>query len=191
MKRKTLLISIVALATVLMASSILAISQAWCPIKPIKPKPEFIGYDFRQVPGAGEITYIDASGAPELIIMESTEGILEGTLTIGDQVYTYPEDFDYNGMLHTEFNAITGEGFARAEKTFIFNMHGKPILKSWLVVCITGLFIDPETGELIDPENMHSEGDFKLTGTKRFASVEGFGLEKDAHHFGFIKGWPL
>jgi hypothetical protein len=185
MKRKTLLISIVVLATVLMASSMIAVSQAWW-----KPKPEYVGYDLRQVIGGGEITYVDATGAPELIIMEATDTMSEGTLTIDDQAYTYPNDFDYNGIAHIELNAITGEADVRLKKTFTFKMHGKPTLESWAVLHTTGYIPDPVTG-VVDPENLHSEGVFKLTGTGRFALVDGFGLEKDTHHFGFIKGWPL
>lgn len=85
---------------------------------------------------------------------------------------------------HIEFNAITGEGLARVEKTFIFNWPGKPILKSWATLHVTGLSQPP------DPENVHSQGQFTLTGTRRFRSVEGLGLVDDLHHFGFIKGWP-
>jgi hypothetical protein len=186
MKRKTLLISIVVLTTVLMASSMIAVSQAWWPFH----NPEYVGYDLRQVMGGGEIIYTDPSGAPKLIIIEATDTMSEGTLTIGDQVYTYPDDFDYNGIAHIELNAITGEADVRLEKTFTFKMHGKPTLKSWVVLRTTGYIPDPVTG-VVDPENLHSEGVFKLTGTGRFALVEGFGLEKDTHHFGFVKGWPL
>lgn len=186
MKRKTISIPIALLATVLMASSMVAVSQAWGP----NPKLEYVSYDLQQVPGPGETTYVDASNAPELIIMEATETAIEVVITIDDEVYTYPDDFDYEGKTHIEFNAITGEGLARVEKLFIFNLPGKPVLKSWLVLRITGLIMNPATGQ-IDPENVHSEGEFRLAGTRRFATVEGFGLVEDIHHFGFIKGWPL
>jgi hypothetical protein len=187
MKKKTLSICIIALTAVLMASSMIAVSQAWWPFY----KPEYVGYDFIQVMGDGELISMDASGAPELIIMESTDTMIEGTLTIGDKVYSYPDDFNYRGTIYMELNLITGEGLARIEKTLTFNVPGKPALKSWLVIHMTGLMFDPVTGEIADTENIQSEGDFKLTGTGRFAQVEGFGIEKATHHFGFIKGWPL
>jgi len=187
MKKKTLSICIIVLATVLIASSMIAVSQAWWPFF----KPEYVGYDLIQVMGDGELINMDASGAPERIITESTDTMTEGTLTIGDHVYTYPDDFDYKGNIYFEFNAITGEGLARIEKTLIFNLPGKPTLKSWLLVHMTGIILDPVTGEVVDPDNIQSSGEFKLTGTGRFAQVEGFGIEKATHHFGFIKGWPL
>lgn len=93
MRKKPLLISTVALTAVLVASSMIAVSQAWGWGR----KPEYIGYDLTQITGPGETTYVDASGAPELIIIDGTETAIEISITIDDQVYTYPENFDYEG----------------------------------------------------------------------------------------------
>jgi hypothetical protein len=185
-KRKTVLISTVALMTVLVASSMIAATQAWW-WRPLTPNEEYIRYDLYSVPAEGEVIYIDDSGAPELIIVESTDTIIEGNLTIGGQVYTYPEDFDYEGITYGEINALTGEGESRIEKTFIFNLPANPTLKCWAVMHFTG-FTALDEGE---PAEISTEGEFQLTGTKQFATVEGFGIIQNLHHFGFIKGWPL
>lgn len=177
MNKKTLILTSVTMLVIL-TTSMIATAHAWK-----GPKKEFVSYDLIQIMGPGETTYVDASGAPELVIIESTETAIEISITIDGQVYTYPEDFDYEGKSRIEFNAITGEGIASVEKTFIFNWPGKPILKSWVTLRITGL------SQPTDPENIHSQGVFTLTGTRRFGSVEGFGLVEDLHHFGFIKGW--
>ncbi len=186
MKRRTVLFSIAALTTILLASSMAAVTQAWWPWN----KPEYVAYDLRQIRAPGPTTSIDNSSFP-IIIADSSDTIISANLTIGNHVYTYPDDFTYNSTIHIERNALTGEATVTGHKIFVFNLPGKPTLESWLVLRMTGLIFDPNTGQPVDPTKIHSEGQFKLTGTGRFASVDGFGLEQDDHHFGFIKGWPL
>jgi hypothetical protein len=196
-KRRTILIVTVALLMVLSASSIIAISQAWW-----KPKPEYVGYDLKVVYGPVTVTSVDASGAPELVIVEHIiETAVECTLTMDDKVYSYPDDFSISVAHHVELNALSGNGLVRTVGTFTFKMPGKPTLTYWGVARITGLWQTPE-GTLVNPQDFRGQGEFQLSGTKLFNKVEGFGLgdtifnppeytNQYVHQIGFIKGWPL
>jgi hypothetical protein len=196
-KRRTILVVTVALLMVLSASSIIAISQAWW-----KPKPEYVGFDLKVIYGPVTITYVDASGAPELVIVEHIiETAVECTVAIDDKVYSYPDDFDISVTHHVELNALTGNGLVRTVGTFTFKLPGKPTLTYWGVARITGLWQTPE-GTLINPQDFRGQGEFQLSGTKLFNRVEGFGLgdtvfnppeytNQYVHQIGFIKAWPL
>lgn len=197
MKRKNLLVCIVALTAVLLASSVIAVSQA---LWPSIAKPEYVLYDFEAtLSPAVEITMNDASGFP-LIVMEGNrlvEGIIEMTVRIGDKVYSYPDDFSYRETFHSEVNAITGSGFDRVASTFIFKLPGNPTLTDWLVAHVTGMGQPPAPFA-----NAKFEGTIELSGTSTLEHVEGFGLEEayalppdgvniHVHHVGLIKGWPF
>jgi hypothetical protein len=195
-KRKTMLIVAVSLLMVLLASSIIAVSQAWW-----KPKPEFVGYDLKVVFGPPTDVNVDNSGAPALIVLEHVVGAIEANVTIEDMVYSYPDDFDITVTHHVEFNAITGKGLSRNEGTITFKLHGRPTLTFWGVARLTDFRVAPD-GTFISPEDFRAEGDFKLTGNKRLSDVEGFGLgevyfappeylHQYVHQFGYIKGWSL
>jgi hypothetical protein len=186
MKKKHIMISIVALTAILFASSMAALTQAGC----FRNLPEYIAYSYKQDTGPSTMISMDDSQFP-LIVVESTGTILAANITIGDKTYYYPNDFTYTDTLHIERNAITGQAFVRVHKVFTFSLKGSPTLESWLVTSMSGVFFDPNTGLLVDPANIRTDGQFRLTGTGRFLSVDGFGLEKDYYHFGFIKGWPL
>jgi len=197
MKRKTLLILTIALVTVLSTSSIIAVSQAGK-----GNSSEYVGYKLEAITGSPTITYTDPSGGPNLIILESTiDDIIEFTVTIDDEVYTYPDDFDVTSNQHTEFNAITGNGFARVEGTITFKLAGNPTLTYCVVNRLTG-FKMALGGTLLTPEDIRFEGELELSGTRRFNNAEGFGLTESyyiqpeytqMHHFqfGLIKGWSL
>ena len=199
MKRKIMLIVAVSLLMVLSASSIIAVSQAW---RPINPKSEYVGYDLKVVYGPVTVTYVDATGAPELVIVEHIiKNASECTITIDDKVYSYPDDFDITATHHIELNALTGNGLVRTECAFTFKLPGCPTLMFWGVARITGFLQTPD-GTLINPEDFRGQGEFELTGTKRFSKVEGFGLgntmfnppeytNQYVHQIGYIKGWPL
>jgi hypothetical protein len=201
-RRRTVLTSIVVISTLLIASSIIAISQAWWPQK---PKPKYVGYEVEATVGPSIITDFDPSGAPNIAIEGTHDSLLEGTITINDKVYSYPDDFEWTAYFHIEVNAITGEGFIRSVNTFTFKLRGRPAITCWIISRITGMTLSP-AGELVAPQNIKFEGSFQLSGTNQFDKVEGFGLEKghmipiqgdettytnNVHHFGFIKGWPL
>jgi hypothetical protein len=183
----------------LAASSAIAVSQAWWPHI---FKSEYVGYDLKVVYGPVTVTYVDASGAPELVIVEHViENASECTIAIDDEVYSYPDDFDITATHHIELNALTGNGLVRTVGTFTFKLAGRPTLTFWGVARITGFLQTPD-GTLINPEDFRGQGDFELTGTKRFSKVEGFGLgdtmfnppeytNQYVHQIGFIKGWPL
>ena len=79
MKRKHILVFTVSLLTLLAASSIIATSQAWWPIK---HKPEYVGYNFELINYEGPLTYIDTSGAPTVIFEGVSGEIVECTITI-------------------------------------------------------------------------------------------------------------
>ena len=177
----------------------IAVAQAW-ELK--KPNKEYMGYDFKVVYGSVTITSVDASGAPELIIIEhAVESAIEATITIGNEVYSHPNDFDISATHRIEFNALTGEGLVRTAGEFSFSVPSKPTLAFWGIARITGLWQTP-AGVLINPEDFRGQGQFELTGTKLFNKVEGFGLGETIfyppeytnqylHQTGFIKGWPL
>ena len=100
MKRKTMLIVTATLIMVLSVSSVIAISQAWW-----KPKPEYVGFDLKVIYGPVTVTYVDASGAPELVIVEHIiETAVECTVTIDDKVYSYSDDFDISVTHHAPWN---------------------------------------------------------------------------------------
>jgi hypothetical protein len=183
MKKKVL--ATIALTLILATASMVALAQAWWP-----PAPMFVRYDLRQIRIPGDIISMDNSSYP-LIVFESSDTMVAANLTIGDRVYTYPDDFIYNSTITVERNALTGEASVIGHKIFTFNLPGKPTLDSWIVLRMTGLILDPNTGQIVNPADVHSSGEFKLTGTGRFAYVDGFGLEQDDHHWGLIKGWNL
>ena len=199
MIRKNILILTISLLTLLVASSAIAVSQAWWPHI---SKSEYVGYDLKVVYGPVTVTYVDASGAPELVIVEHIiENASECTITIDDEVYSYPNDFDIAATHHIELNALTGNGLVRTDGTFSFKLPGRPTLAFWGVARITGFLQTPD-GTLINPEDFRGQGEFELTGTKCFSKVEGFGLgdtmfnppeytNQYVHQIGFIKGWPL
>jgi hypothetical protein len=194
-----ILLLTITLGVLLSTSSIIAVSQAWGPKKPSR---EYVGYDFKVVYGPVTVTYVDASGAPNLIIVEHfVDSAVEATLTIDDKTYSYPDDFDIAVTHHVEFNALTGEGLVRTVGTFTFKMFGQPTLTFWGVARMTGFWQAPD-GTLMNPEDFRGQGQFELTGTKRFIKVEGFGFgdtmfnppeytNQYVHQIGFIKGWPL
>ena len=199
MKRRNILLLAITLGVLLSTSSIIAVSQAWGPKKPSK---EYVGYDFKVVYGPVTVTYVDASGAPQLIIVEHVvDSAVEATLTIDDKTYSYPNDFAIAVTHHVEFNALTGEGVVRTAGTFTFKVPGYPTLTFWGVARMTGFWQGPD-GTLINPEDFRGQGQFELTGTKCFNKVDGFGLgdtmfnppeytNQYVHQIGFIKGWPL
>jgi len=198
LKRKNSLILTVSLLTLLAASSIIATSQAWWPMK---RKPEYVGYSFELINYEGPLTYVDTSGAPNVVFEGVSGEILKCTVTIDDKVYTYPEDFNYSHSYHLEFNVFTGEGFLRSESILTFNLPGHPTISNWIVSQASGLRIYPN-GTYVAPEEVKYEGRFEVTGTKQFSRVEGFGLDESylippeytknyANSLGYIKGWPL
>ena len=198
-KRNIMLIVAVSLLMVLLASSIIAVSQAWWKVK---TKPAYVGYDLKVVYGPVTVTYVDASAAPALVIVEHIiENASKCTITIDDKVYSYPEDFDITATHHMELNALTGNGLVRTEGAFSFKLPERPTLTFWGIARITGFSQTPD-GTLINPEDFRGQGDFELTGTKQFNKVEGFGLgdtilnppeytNQYVHQIGYIKGWPL
>jgi hypothetical protein len=199
MRRKNVLLLAITLVVLLSASSVIAVSQAWGLRKPNK---EYVSYDLKVVYGSVTVTYVDASGAPELIIIEhAVESAIEATITIDNEVHSYPGDFDIAVTHHIELNALTGEGLVRTAGEFTFNTPSKPTLAFWGVARITGFLQTPD-GTLINPEDFRGQGQFELTGTKLFNKVEGFGLgdtifyppeytNQYVHQIGYIKGWPL
>jgi hypothetical protein len=201
--RRAVLTSIVVISTLLIASSIIATSQAWW-LQKLRPK--YVDYELEAIIGPSIITDFDDSGAPDIVIEGTHDSLLEGTITINDKVYSYPDDFEYTASFHIEVNAITGEGFIRSVNTFTFKLKGRPAITGWLISRVTGMTFTPD-GELAAPEEIKFEGSFQLSGTKQFDKVEGFGLEEghmipiqqgdettytnNVHHFGFIKDYPL
>jgi len=201
MKRRTILVSITLIAVIAL-SSVLQITQA---NSAKKDSSELLRYDFDVIFGQPIFLSVDDSGAPELIITETTATILDCKVTIDDQVYYYPDDFDIVVNQYTELNPITGEGLIRAEATMIFEIHGPrarwPSLSFWGVSRVTGWQALPD-GSIISPENVRGEGQFELTGTKRLDDVTGFGIgtfsfvgadytNMHVRQLGYIKGWSL
>lgn len=192
MNKKVLMLTTVAIVA-LLTSSMIAVSQAWW-FK--KPKPEYVGYDFKAILGTLVLTVNDTSGAPSRIVWEgyrAPEGVIQCNVTINGKVYYYPDDFDYYESFYYEMNLIIRKGLIRVEVTLTFkNLPGHPTLKEWLVTEFTNIGTPEAT----------FHGVFELTGTRMFNKVEGFGLDTGyyiqrappilyARHFGFIKGWPL
>lgn len=196
MKRKTILFLVVALVAV-MSTSVITVSQAWA-----GKKQEYVSYDLKVIYDAPTETTVDATGAPQLIIIEHLiENALECTITIGEQEYSYPEDFQISVSHHIELNALTGTGIVQTVGTFTFNRNSHPALTFWGVARITDFWMTPD-GQVINPENFQGQGEFTLTGTKKLSNVEGFGLgdtifnppeytNQYVHQIGFIKGWKL
>ena len=198
LKRKNILILTISLLTLLAASSMIAVSQAWWPIR---HKPEYVGYNFEITNYEGPLTYIDTSGAPNVIFEGVSGEIVECTITIDDNVYTYPEDFNYSHSYHLEFNVFTGNGFLISEAVLTFNLPGRPTITNWLVSQVSGMRIYPN-GTYVAPDEVKYEGRFEVSGTKQFSRVEGFGLgeayimppdyvKNYGNNLGYIKGWPL
>ena len=84
MKKINIIVLSITLGLLLLASSIMITTQA---IGNNSNK-EYTSYDLKIVYNPIIITKVDASGAPELIIMDhQVEGALEGQITIGDKIY--------------------------------------------------------------------------------------------------------
>lgn len=196
MRRMTILFLVIALVAI-MSMSVVTVSQAW----PGK-KQEYVSYDLKVIYDAPIETTVDPSGAPSLIIIEHLiENAIDCKIMIGDQEYSYPEDFEISVAHHIELNALTGTGLVRTIGTFTFNQNSHPSLTFWGVARITDFWMSPD-GQVINPENFKGQGQFELTGTKKLRKVEGFGLgdtifnppeytNQYVHQTGFIKGWKL
>jgi hypothetical protein len=194
MKKKKLILASVALLAIL-TSSIVVVS-AW---HYRKPKQEYVVYDLklRLNPMASVTTFTDASNYP-IIVTDSymtDGGVVEANVTINGEVYTYPEDFDYNYTAHLDLNYVTGNGFIIIQEKLTFNhLPGHPTLKGRAEEKATGLILIPE----IDISNLEYFGNYQISGTKMFGNVEGDGMGMEGQstglvtrHFGLIKGWPL
>lgn len=196
MKRKTVLFLTLAMVTVLSTSSMVSLSQAWWPT--VYPKPDYVGYSMKAICGPSVITYVDASAAPTLVILEAMCGeVIDCNITIGDKVYYYPDDFDYTYTNYMEINAITGEGIGRVETTITFHTPWQPIITVWGISRMTDFGFKPD-GTNATPETARAEGEYKLTGTRN--NMEGFGVSEAyflspehvdlyTYEFGYIKGW--
>ncbi|MGD0451875.1 MAG: hypothetical protein ABSA79_12585 [Candidatus Bathyarchaeia archaeon] len=196
MKRKTLLISIIALTTILISSSMITLSQAGLPCK---PKPEYVIYDFKvSINPTGVVnTLMDTSGFPVVIqeIYSTEAAIVSGSVTINGAVYNYPKDFDYSYTGHMELNYVTGYGLDIIQETLTFkNLPGHPTLNGRAEEKVSGLILSPA----MDISHWEEFGNFQLTGTKMFSDVQGNGAAMGGvstgyvvRHFGLISGWPL
>ncbi|PVX25681.1 MAG: hypothetical protein CW716_07515 [Candidatus Bathyarchaeum sp.] len=201
-KRKTILVLTLGLLTLLSASSLTVIAHAWLFQK---PKSEYVGYSLELINYEGALTHVDSSGAPNLIFEGVSGALVECTVTIADTVYTYPDDFNYNHSYHLEFNALTGEGFARSKSVLTFNGHKYQTITIWAVSRVSGLRMYAN-GTYVAPEEVKYEGKFELSGTQSSGIqgnyIEGFGLDEThlipptytqnyIKQMGYIKGWPL
>lgn len=194
MNRKKLFVVTLAILAIL-TSSIVAVS-AW---RFVKPKPEYVVYDLKVKlnPMAAVTTFTDDSNYP-IIVTDSymtDGGVVQANVTINGEVYTYPEDFDYNYTAHLDLNYETGNGLIIIQETLTFKkLPGHPTLKGRAEEKATGLIIIPE----IDISNLEYFGNYQISGTRMFRNVEGDGMGMEgqstglvARHFGLIKGWPL
>ena len=194
MKRKILLVSIIAL-TLYSASSLIAMSQAGSR----KPKPEYVIYDFKvSINPAGVVnTLMDTSGFPVVVqeIYSTEAAIVSASVTINGVVYTYPKDFDYSYTDHVELNVVTGSGLDMVQETLTFNhLPGHPTLNGRAEEKVNGLILSPT----MDISHWEEFGNFQLTGTKMFSNVQGNGAAMVGvstgyvvRHFGLISDWPL
>lgn len=194
MSRKKLILTSLALLAIL-TSSIVAVSA----FQAVKPKQEYVVFDLKLGlnPLAAVTTFTDASNYP-IIVTESymtDGGVVEASVTINGEVYTYPEDFDYNYTSHLDLNYETGYGFIIIQETLTFkNLPGQPTLNGRAEEKATGLILIPE----IDISNLEYFGNYQISGTKMFENVQGDGMGMEGQstglvirHFGLISGWPL
>jgi hypothetical protein len=195
-KKKVLMLTVVATIAILLTSSLIAISQGW--FQP-KPKPEYVVYDFKLTddPTASVVTQTDNSGLP--VIIEDgyapETAILTANVTINGVLYSFPKDFNYNYTFHLEFNTVTGNGLILIQETLYFkHLPGHPTLKGRGEEKIAGLIVAPT----LDISHYEIQGNFQLTGTGMFRNVEGYGTGMlgqstglVVRHFALVKGWPL
>jgi hypothetical protein len=196
MKRKTLLISIIALTIILMTSSMISLSQAGLLYK---PKQEYVIYDFKvSINPAGVVnTLMDTSGFPVVVqeIYSTEAAIVSASVTINGVAYTYPKDFDYSYTGHMELNYVTGYGLDIIQEKLTFkNLPGHPTLNGRAEEKVSGLILSPT----MDISHWEEFGNFQLTGTKMFSNVQGNGAAMGGvstgyvvRHFGLISEWPL
>jgi hypothetical protein len=194
MNRRKLILASVALLAIL-TSSIVVVSA----LQSVKTKQEYVVYDLKLIlnPTASVTTFTDASNYP-IIVTDSymtDGGVVQASVTINNEVYTYPEDFDYNYTSHLDLNYETGNGFIIIQETLTFkNLPGQPTLEGRAEEKATGLIILPE----LDISNLEYFGNYQISGTKMFENVQGDGMGMEGQstglvtrHFGLIKGWPL
>lgn len=152
-------------------------------------KKEYVDYEFNAVLSDPVVT---VEGSPTNMIIEGyrpPSGVQSCVVTINGESYTYPEDFDYNENFRAEGNMITGEGTLEVITVLTFNLPGNPTLTEYMYGQVTGL----GTGSMV------LNGQFFVTGTKMFMTVEGGGTPLStqaggvdyALHIGAIKGWPF
>ncbi|MCW3999489.1 MAG: hypothetical protein NWE93_04565 [Candidatus Bathyarchaeota archaeon] len=192
MRKKILtLITAIALTSILAVSSLVAVSQAWFP-----SKSEYVSFDFQGVYLRG-VSVVDNASAPNLIKVTGNNTLIQGNLTVDGKTYSYPQDFSVNSTFQMEYSAVTGEGIVRVQNTLTFNMANNASITVWGVGRVSG-FPSTATGSF---NNTKLDGEFQLTGTEQFTSVNGFGLQNgrypppdmnlNGHMFGYIRGWSL
>lgn len=196
MNKKVLIAIVALLVTAMIATPLLGIAEA-CKKGQHRGwnKKMIVGYDFEATLGAPVYTY-DESGLPDIIIGESyrpSTSVLECTVTINGETYSYPEDFDYEELGYIEIYPLIGEAKLIVETTLTFNLPGNPTLKEYLEAKLTNM----------GTPDAKIEGVFILEGTKMFQKVIGGGREEAydegvppnrvmiTSHIGLIKGWPF
>jgi hypothetical protein len=191
-KRKTLIVSIVLVSV--LASSLMVVSQASFGKLPAS----YVDYTFRltmnpNATGGRVITSMDSSRYPIVVIegYYTNASIVTANVTINDETYVYPDDFDYNYTFHFELNNATGFGLMLVQETLYFkNMPGNPTLN--------GLSEEKATGYMAPFTNFEFNGDFQVTGTGMFRWVKGEGIGAFGASTGFVVyhcaqicGWPI
>jgi hypothetical protein len=153
-------------------------------------KKEYVDYRFEAVLTAPVVSV--EVNQPNIVIegYRPSSGVLSCEVTINDNTYSYPDDFQYTENFRIEGNVITGKGTLEVKTLFTFNLPGHPQLTEYLYCQVAGI----GTGNMVI-----EEGSFSLTGNKLLNQVEGGGTPAstqvagvdNALHIGQIIGWPF
>ena len=156
--------------------------------KDLKLKDKNVAYEFEGIFGPGENIYVDSSGYPELVIVDSSHPISSLyylAIIIDGNVYM---DFDYSDFWHAELNYITQEAILEVDFEFTFNLPGNPTIIGHSDAMISNYGTPDRT----------LQGTLTLVGTGLFDEVKGYAEDEGwdveggwyIHHVGVIKNWP-
>ena len=188
MNKKIIGIAIALLTAVMVIAPLIGATTA----KNVKIKEKDVSYELDVLYSHAEVTYVDSSGYPELVIVEEFHpigSIIYLTVTIDDIVYSYPDDFDYSDFWHAELNYNTLEGILEVEWVLTFNLPGNPTIIGRPITTVWNF----------GTSDVNLAGTVTLTGTGLFDKVKGYAVDEGwdvggnfyVHHVGVLKGWPL
>ena len=165
-------------------------------------KPEYVDYVLRMIfaPTMADkmVTKHEDNSRYPVVITDAyvpNTALATANVTIRGTVYTFPKDFDYDYVFHSELNEVTGSGFDMIRETLYFkNLPRHSTLMGLAELKSSGCIYSPS----VDFSHVENFGNFQLVGTGIFKDVKGSGVAMMGvstnyvvYHIAWIRGWPL